>query len=485
MKNGGRHMFLRLIGKLLSNKPVNREAFLVVMLKIWRTLEGFEIEVIGGNTFSFTFKNDDDKRRILHGGPWSFDNALLVIEEPLGKGDIQDMRFNKVAFWIYFHRVPLICMTSEIGRFLGGLIGEVEEVDDGRSHDCVGKYIHVRVVIDITQPLRRMLMVDVLHDGNELMMLLRYEKLQEYCFRYGRLVHVVRDCGVRPSSAKPNDFTVLYGPWLRDSNPMKYGKGRGRSEDTRANERQMRGNDHDGSSQDWDGERENQQHVGGERTGSLPIDWSSPTGGELEATRESSSCQSLKYRILDGGKSGSHVLGHIELGKVDYADKSISTGKGDGHVKTVVNLITDDSISCRLVQPSGKGVSSTVCGLVGDQFKVRRVQERIRGDTQINVEGLVGNKGGIGLSKDAQVCLENVAMDVEIDSWKMGQNDGDIVNLSPGTTDGGREGIGTGHRTSKWKRWAREGGRVVGGSLSEFQTGKQNLVGDENSVVQE
>ncbi|KAK3204479.1 hypothetical protein Dsin_018525 [Dipteronia sinensis] len=63
-----RGLALRLIGKLLSNKSVNKEAFMIVMPKIWRTLEGFEIEVIDGNTFSFTFKNGDDRRRILRLG---------------------------------------------------------------------------------------------------------------------------------------------------------------------------------------------------------------------------------------------------------------------------------------------------------------------------------------------------------------------------------------------------------------------------------
>ncbi|KAK3225038.1 hypothetical protein Dsin_004900 [Dipteronia sinensis] len=96
--DGVRLLALRLIGKLLSNKSVNREAFMTVVPIIWRTLEGFEIKVIDGNTFSFTFKNEDDRRRILQGGPWRFDNALLIIEEPTGKWDIQNMSFNKVAF---------------------------------------------------------------------------------------------------------------------------------------------------------------------------------------------------------------------------------------------------------------------------------------------------------------------------------------------------------------------------------------------------
>ncbi|KAK2639395.1 hypothetical protein Ddye_027190 [Dipteronia dyeriana] len=57
----------RLVGKILSNKLVNREAFIGVIPKIWRTLEEFEIEAIEGNIFSFTFKNAEDRHHVLGG----------------------------------------------------------------------------------------------------------------------------------------------------------------------------------------------------------------------------------------------------------------------------------------------------------------------------------------------------------------------------------------------------------------------------------
>ncbi|TXG65324.1 hypothetical protein EZV62_006599 [Acer yangbiense] len=100
---------------------------------------------IEGNTFSFTFKDDKDQNQVLQCGPWSFDKLLIVLEEPVGK---------------------------EIGRFLGSLIGYVKEVDDGGSGDCAGKYIRVRVVINVDQPLRCILRVDVLRDGKESTMML-------------------------------------------------------------------------------------------------------------------------------------------------------------------------------------------------------------------------------------------------------------------------------------------------------------------------
>ncbi|TXG49086.1 hypothetical protein EZV62_024961 [Acer yangbiense] len=177
MKNDGeRRLGLRLTCKLLSANMVNREAF-CVFLRIWRTLECVDVEVINGNIFSFTFKNDRDRQHVLNGGPWSFDKALLVLEAPVGKGDIQGMQFNRVVFWIQIHNIPLLCMTSEIGQFLSGMIGEVKEIDIGKTGKCVGKYIRVRVVINVDVPLRRILRVDIMQDGKEIVMMLMYERL--------------------------------------------------------------------------------------------------------------------------------------------------------------------------------------------------------------------------------------------------------------------------------------------------------------------
>ncbi|TXG51048.1 hypothetical protein EZV62_023572 [Acer yangbiense] len=230
-KEGEKRLGFRLIGKLLSNKLANRDAFMNLFPRIWRTMEDFDIEVISGNTFSFTFKNASDRWQVLQGGPWSFDRALLVLEERVRKGDIQGMQFNKVAFWVQIHNVPLICMTAEIGIFLRGMIGEVKDIDTGRSGDCVRKYIRVRVVVQVDRPLRRILRVDVIRDGKESVMLLKYEKLLDHCFWCGRLGHIVRDCLEVMIGDGPEDFDQLFGSWLKADSPVKLGKFRQRRED--------------------------------------------------------------------------------------------------------------------------------------------------------------------------------------------------------------------------------------------------------------
>ncbi|KAK0588601.1 hypothetical protein LWI29_003108 [Acer saccharum] len=140
-------------GKILLSKRVNREAFMCVIGKIWQVRKGMDIESVIGNTFTFHFRDVYDLNRVISGGPWSFDNALLAMEKPVGKGTIESLRFNQADFWVQIHQVPLLCMTKEIGRFLGGMIGEVLKVDGGVSGDCLGKFMWVRVRVNIEKSL--------------------------------------------------------------------------------------------------------------------------------------------------------------------------------------------------------------------------------------------------------------------------------------------------------------------------------------------
>ncbi|TXG72948.1 hypothetical protein EZV62_001527 [Acer yangbiense] len=183
-EDGERRLALKLVGKIMANKMVNRDAFNGVIPKFWRTLEEFEIEVIEGNTFSFTFRNVEDRRHVFDG--WTLEFRQSPIE------------------W-----------------FLGNMIGEVREIDTDPSGECVGKFIRVRVVINVKQPLRRILRVDVMRDGKETTMLLHYERLLDRCFRCGRLDHVIRDCVVEADKKGPENYNLMYRSWLRAASPPK------------------------------------------------------------------------------------------------------------------------------------------------------------------------------------------------------------------------------------------------------------------------
>ncbi|KAK3229669.1 hypothetical protein Dsin_001550 [Dipteronia sinensis] len=80
---------------------------------------GVEIEVVKVNIFIFHFKDQSDRRRVWAVGLWTFDDNLIVLEEPTGKGEVEKRAFNRVEFWVQIHHVPLLCLSKEVGRFLG------------------------------------------------------------------------------------------------------------------------------------------------------------------------------------------------------------------------------------------------------------------------------------------------------------------------------------------------------------------------------
>ncbi|TXG58564.1 hypothetical protein EZV62_016393 [Acer yangbiense] len=209
---------LCMVGRILTCKRVNREAFMQVIGKIWKVSKGVNIESVLGNTFAFHFGDESDLNRVLAGSPWSFDNALLALERPVGKGTVDNLSFSHTDFWVQIHQIPLLCMTREIGGFLGGLIGLVLDVDRGSSGDCVGKFMRVRIRVDITRPLKRCLRVDILGDGTETVMVLRYERLPNHCFRCGMVNHTTTECtDVEPIPITDGKEVPLYGAWLRAS----------------------------------------------------------------------------------------------------------------------------------------------------------------------------------------------------------------------------------------------------------------------------
>ncbi|KAK2641253.1 hypothetical protein Ddye_023016, partial [Dipteronia dyeriana] len=144
---GEQRLSLCLVGKVMATKLVNREAFMDVMQTFWR------------------FRNVEDRKRIQTGGPWSFDRAVIIFEEPIGTGEISLMQINSIEFWIQIHNLPLICMTEDIVIFLGKMIGEVRDIDMGSANNGSGRYVRVRVLIDAKEPLNESAKAFPAHEG--------------------------------------------------------------------------------------------------------------------------------------------------------------------------------------------------------------------------------------------------------------------------------------------------------------------------------
>ncbi|TXG57878.1 hypothetical protein EZV62_015707 [Acer yangbiense] len=124
-----------LVGKVLSGKRVNREAFKSVIEQIWRPYGSVDIEVVGENMFMLYFNSTVERDRIWHRGPWHFDRNLIVLEKPEGTGDISQLSFNKTELWVQIHDIPIMCMNRRMAKWLAEQIGEVIDIPS-ESRDC-------------------------------------------------------------------------------------------------------------------------------------------------------------------------------------------------------------------------------------------------------------------------------------------------------------------------------------------------------------
>ncbi|TXG60616.1 hypothetical protein EZV62_015189 [Acer yangbiense] len=335
-------MSLCLVGKILSRKTVNREAF---------------IRVMG--------KEEEDQNRILSRDPWSFDDALIALEKPTGKGTMESLSFKTAVFWVQIHQIPLLCMTRDNRWFLGGMIGEVVDIDGGFLRDCVGKFMRVRVRIEIDKPLRRCLRVDILGDGVETVMILRYERLPNHCFRCDMVCHRINECGEKEQDVvekEKGNENPLFGIWMGASGPPPPPPKRNNAWDCRGHRPQ----EENGRKRDIDGDRNG------------PLSQQISTTG----TGKTTSGQDIKER---GGDSGGfpepsirHILskpkGLIDGTKMEFI---FELGKesciGLGSTQPSKERLVDSNLEglrYEIGRKGGKnGSSPTQKGLTGDRGK--------------------------------------------------------------------------------------------------------------------
>ncbi|TXG63892.1 hypothetical protein EZV62_010886 [Acer yangbiense] len=418
-ESAGRKLDLCLVGKVLSNKHVNMEAFRAVIPKIWQTK--LEIEVVQDNTFLFYFRNQGDRFRALAGGPWSFDNSLLVLDKLSGIGDIAKLGFNRVVFWVQIPNAPLLCMTREMGEFIGQLIGELVDIDVGVTGECFGKYMHLKVAIDVSKPLKRFLILELVK-GEEYLLLLRYEKLPEYCFHYGIIGHSHQEChNKKDSRAASLEFD--FDPWLRATSLPGQIKNAGQ-----------------------------QQRYRGEKGQNRP-------GGVISAAKSSEPPSSVE---------GTWRSKHVDIGSTGLA---VSSGLEGQHatsekIGSVSNFSLAENSKSVGVLSGQTGVSDGNHDEQKDTIAVENDNSSMRKDYGSTIDEVPFAEGLQGTDEVNVKALEVNA----------------VYNALKDQVTGCPVGhIGTSKKTGKWKRWAREGGLHFSDSAGESLADKKRSSGDRDT----
>lgn len=150
---------------------------------------------------------------VLKGGPWSFDSAIMVMEEVPKGEDPLNVPLWHVNMWIQIFDLPSGFMSEIVGKQLGDFIGRFIEYDSKNNSSIWREFMRIRVRLDVRHPLKRKKKI-VQKNGMEVMVSFKYERLGEFCFTCGLLTHTERYC--RKNLCKSGEeINKEWGSWLR------------------------------------------------------------------------------------------------------------------------------------------------------------------------------------------------------------------------------------------------------------------------------
>ena len=204
-----------LAGKFLTHRTINKEAVIRTFRPLWRTRKPFRTHEMGENKLVFESENDVDLERVMEYEPWTFDKHLVLFQRIEDSTTISSLSFNECAFWIQIHNLPIKSMTPELGMSIGKSLGRVICVSEANENASIGRSLRVRVSINVTKPLSR---------GRKLWdkgvgvgwASFRYERLPNFCYWCGSLLHEDRECELWLSNRNKSSLEKgQFGPWMR------------------------------------------------------------------------------------------------------------------------------------------------------------------------------------------------------------------------------------------------------------------------------
>jgi hypothetical protein len=116
-----------------------------------------------------------------------FEGNVFSVEDFDGVTPPAMIEFEKVAFWVRMFNLPFACMGNDIGHQIGSTIGWVEEMETDDDGVGWGKFLRVKIRIDLTKPLARGRQLNI--EGNFVWIPFQYEHTPRFCLHCRGVFH--------------------------------------------------------------------------------------------------------------------------------------------------------------------------------------------------------------------------------------------------------------------------------------------------------
>ncbi|CAN6181980.1 unnamed protein product [Urochloa humidicola] len=210
----GKGATLQAVGKVFAERLVNAEGLAQALGRIWCPMRGVGCKDLGENHFLFTFHQAGGKRRALEDGPWMSGKDLVVMVDYDAAKTLEEMVFAHIPIWVRVFKLPFGLMHKATGKAIGGELGEFMEMDNEEDGTAVGRFLRIKVRLDIRKPLMRGVTVQVENEkgeGQPKWCPLVYEFLPDFCYTCGIIGHTDKVCDIKLKK----DEVQQFGPALR------------------------------------------------------------------------------------------------------------------------------------------------------------------------------------------------------------------------------------------------------------------------------
>nr|POF23244.1 uncharacterized protein CFP56_27919 [Quercus suber] len=121
----------------------------------WKMGSEVRIVEVGNNIFQFKFNSKYQMEWVEKSGPWNFENNLLLLSRWKKGMTTANITFTHSPFWVQVWGLPFEFMFEDVGKEIGGKLGEVLEVDKHSWQADQAKFMRIRVNLPIQKSLRR------------------------------------------------------------------------------------------------------------------------------------------------------------------------------------------------------------------------------------------------------------------------------------------------------------------------------------------
>ena len=198
------------LAKVSSSKAFSHTAFFANMKYAWNLAKDARFKAIEENLFVVQFSCLGDWSKVMDEGPWFFRGHAVLLEEYDGITKPSKVQFNHLAMWVRIYDLPTGFRTKNIGRQLGDKIGKFLKVELDDDFSGWRDYLRIRIKMDISKPLTRIIYVSLGADGKREAFRVKYEKLPKFCAVCGLIGHADTECGDGVHDKK----SFQYGDWL-------------------------------------------------------------------------------------------------------------------------------------------------------------------------------------------------------------------------------------------------------------------------------